>query len=148
MRIGLHIAVVLTYVMQAMTCVNPTVEVGKKYVDEFNEIFGTKYWIPVMYKNLEGSIVGTCSTSEVGDIIFNRSILIDPVAWGWYDDISRRHLMFHELAHCAFSAEHNDEKDENGCSLDVMSPWVPNRNCVTQELWNIRLERLIKRFKK
>jgi hypothetical protein len=56
----------------------------------------------VEFETLEDDAVGVCDMSD-------NEIKIDPEYWYNADDYEKEELIYHELGHCVFNLEHNED---------------------------------------
>lgn len=76
-------------------------------------------WIRINFDaDLEGTTKnGVCYSFSDG----KREITIRETAWNLMSEYSRKHLIYHELGHCALNLEHDDTM-YGGFKLNIMHP--------------------------
>lgn len=80
------------------------------YYERFTDVYGvdSKYvagWFADTNSHSERA-VGICYSYTNGD----RRIEIDPTYWANSSDNGKEQLIFHELGHCVFNLDHNDNR--------------------------------------
>lgn len=101
--------------------VNETHRVEKEfipYLTEFENRCSVKPELNVRFGILTGGTVGVCMYGNI-----KPNIIIDQYTWLNYSQAKKEVLMFHELAHCTLSKEHN-EKKVGGRPVSIMYPYV------------------------
>lgn len=104
------------------------------YVDQFN-IEASKYG----YYNLTKDVsIEFGDTTEHAGICHTGSSLIDINAtfWSHFNVVQKEILIFHELGHCAFGKNHNEQKDSFGNPVSIMYPIMLAANVYTNNRVN------------
>jgi hypothetical protein len=91
------------------------------YVDLFEQYYG-EIKTPIIYGNAEKdeNWVGKCTVWSSG----YREITIDKTYWENIGESARQQLILHELGHCKFNRDHNNNFFDNGCPNSVMTSYV------------------------
>lgn len=95
-----------------------------KHVASFEAYYGVKTDVNVVFERLEEPFAGLCTVGV------NSTIKIDTEFYLDYenDDLAIEQLMFHELAHCFFLLDHDDNEFPNGAPKSIMYSYAFGMN--------------------
>lgn len=78
----------------------------------------------LVFTSLAGTTVGECNP-------VSNVIRIDPEYWfSTSTDLEKKALIYHEMIHCVTFFFHLDEKLDDDCPSSIMSPELPNDECL------------------
>lgn len=72
--------------------------------------------VPIIFEKRDKGIAGTCTKWTDG----YREIQIDKDYWEQIDEAHRLELLAHEIGHCDYDLEHNNEMSEDNCPMSIM----------------------------
>lgn len=78
--------------------------------------------------------VGTCNR-------LSRTIKIKRSTWDTYGELTRENLLLHEIGHCYFDLDHDDELLDDGCPANLMHHQIIPKKCYIRYR-NIYIEQL------
>lgn len=81
------------------------------------EIHIEEYALSISIEQIDRENVAGQCTQASGSYNY---IIIDPVYWRAYTEMSREALLFHELGHCILERGHLDDQDEDGFCVSIM----------------------------
>jgi len=88
------------------------------YVSSFESLFSVSVNTPIVFGDV-GEYAGVCYKYSSG----YSEIRINENNWEFLTEKQKEQLIFHELGHCVFDREHNDNFD-NGCPESIMRSYM------------------------
>lgn len=95
-----------------------------EYSDRFQNTFNVENRVPIIFAEQKGNVIGSCHRYIPNSPA--NWIEIDPTYWGELDDLGKEELIYHELGHCVFALDHDDEfieKDGMWIEKSIMNPY-------------------------
>ncbi len=89
------------------------------YISQFQSFFGYTN-TPIIFKEREGNIAGTCTKWSLGKRVQYKEIQIDLTKWLRFSEKQRETLIFHELGHCHLNRDHNNTVFNDDCPRSIM----------------------------
>lgn len=100
---------ILTLILTAQATANSF----DTFISEFNSETGAAYTGNVKFGNTKPSESAVANLSSATP--YNSEIVVNMERWKDYSHSERRWLIYHELAHAAFGAPHNNALLDDGC---------------------------------
>lgn len=91
------------------------------HVQSFERRYSVFFPGNVVLADLERPVVGLCHMNRDASW---RLIEIDRVYASNANYLELEELVYHEMGHCAMMLPHTEERDENGCPVSIMYPYV------------------------
>lgn len=94
------------------------------HVEKFKQIYKVDFQMLIEWATLEEKVMGVCYSWSDG----HREIQIDDVKWSNLTYEGQEELIFHELGHCVFNLDHNEETMSMGdwtkIPVSIMYPYI------------------------
>lgn len=101
----------------------PTDSRFDSYVQSFEDEYGSKVTVPIVFKATERGHAGVCIKWTNG----YREININKIYWDSINELQREQLIYHELGHCVLDLGHVDNHFWSfiwRCPVSIMRSWA------------------------